>query len=424
MPRPAHLLAACVVSLLCLGLIMVHSASLDVAGAEVSAARFAVTADAPTLLSPLLGKNLAYAAVAVAAFFLGSRVDLRGVFATRGWWSPVWGVWLVSLVLCGLTLVPGVGKSVNGASRWLHLGPAGGGLSFQPSELAKWSLVLLLAWWCTRRRDAMRRFFTGLLPGLLLAGLVCGLIIIEDLGTATLIGVVAVGVLLAGGARAWQLLLILPAAAAGVVAAIIQSPYRVRRLTAFLDPWADSQGTGYHPIQSMLAFAQGGIEGAGIGQSVQKYYIPEDTTDFIFPIIAEELGLPGAALVVGLFLAILWIGLGIARHCPHPFGRLVALGVLLTLGLQAVINLAVVTVVVPTKGIALPLVSAGGTGWVLTALALGLVASLDYASDLEGDPLYDTPDEEPDQPDHEPLRPGESVGGIAGGRGAGGLSPG
>ncbi len=133
----------------------------------------------------------------------------------------------------------------------------------------------------------------------------------------------------------------------------------------------------------MVAFAQGGVSGSGLGQSVQKYYIPEDTTDFVFPIIAEELGFGGAVLVVGLFLAILWVGLGIAKDTQDTFGRLVALGVLLTVGLQAVINLAVVTVVVPTKGIALPLISAGGTGWIFTAFALGLVASLDNAKAMQ-----------------------------------------
>ncbi|MEO1236471.1 MAG: FtsW/RodA/SpoVE family cell cycle protein, partial [Planctomycetota bacterium] len=214
-------------------------------------------------------------------------------------------------------------------------------------------------------------------------GLACGLVVVEDLGTAALIGAAAVGVLVAGGARLWQLAMLLPVAAGGLVAAILHSPYRVARLTAFLDPWADPRGTGYHPIQSMLAFAQGGVSGSGLGQSVQKHYIPEDTTDFVFPVIAEELGLGGAGLVVGLFVAILWVGLGIVRDCDHLFGRLVGIGVLLTVGLQAVINLAVVTVVVPTKGIALPLVSAGGTGWVFTAFALGLVASLDNARAIE-----------------------------------------
>jgi cell division protein FtsW len=369
----------CVLALLGIGVVMVHSAGLDVASADLDANTFESTLTAGGVLGPFVNKNLIYACLAVGALLLGSRVDLQGIFTTRAWFNPVWVALLIALALCGATLLPGVGKSVNGASRWLHIGPPSVGVSFQPSELVKWTLILGLAWWCTRRRGVMHRFWLGLLPGLLLTGLACGLIVIEDLGTAVLIGAVALCMLVAGGGRLWQLALMLPLAVAGIVAAILESPYRVRRLTAFLDPWADARGTGYHPIQSMLAFAQGGVEGAGLGRSVQKYYIPEDTTDFVFPIIAEELGLLGAGLVIGLFLAILWIGLGIARDSDSAFGRLVAIGVLVTVGLQAVINLAVVTVVVPTKGIALPLISAGGTGWVFTAFALGLVASLDNA---------------------------------------------
>ena len=376
---------ACVVALLGLGVVMVHSAALTVATADVAADTYTPSLGVGGVpgAGSWIDKNLIYAVLAVGAMLLGSRVDLQGLFTGRAWLSPVWGAVGVAIGLCALTLVPGFGRSVNGASRWLYIGPPGMGFSFQPSELMKWTLVVALAWWCARRRGVMHRFFHGLLPGLLLVGLACGLIVIEDLGTAALIGAVALCVLVAGGARVWQLALMLPFAVGAVVAAILHSPYRVKRLTAFLDPWADHQGTGYHPIQSMLAFAQGGVEGAGLGQSVQKYYIPEDTTDFVFPIIAEELGFGGALLVVGLFLAILWIGLGIAKDTPGTFGRLVALGVLLTVGLQAVINLAVVTVVVPTKGIALPLVSAGGTGWVFTAFALGLVASLDNAKAIE-----------------------------------------
>lgn len=383
MPRPAHLLMTCVVALLGIGLVMVHSAGLTVVSEAGDASTFSGDVGVGGLLSPFINKNLIYALMAVGAMLVGSRVDLHAIFRSRGWANPVWAAVLISLALCGMTLLPGVGKSVNGASRWLVIGPAGSGISFQPSELMKWTLVVGLAWWCARRRGVMHRFGWGLLPALALVGLACGLIVIEDLGTAALIGAVSLCVLVAGGAKLWQLGLILPIAVAGVVGAILQSPYRVRRLTAFMDPWADSQGTGYHPIQSMLAFAQGGLQGNGLGQSIQKYYIPEDTTDFVFPIIAEELGFGGAVLVVGLFLAILWIGLGIARDSQDTFGRLVALGVLLTVGLQAVINLAVVTVVVPTKGIALPLISAGGTGWVFTAFALGLVASLDNAKVIE-----------------------------------------
>lgn len=386
---------ACVVALLGLGVVMVHSAALtvvtpkmtaestsagDSGGVSGGAASFEPELGVGDFPGTWINKNLIYAVLAVGAMLLGSRIDLQGLFTGRAWLSPVWGAVIVAFGLCVMTLLPGVGKSVNGASRWLYIGPPGMGFSFQPSELMKWTLVIALAWWCARRRGVMHRFCHGLLPGLLLVGAACGLIVIEDLGTAALIGGVAVCVLIAGGARVWQLAMILPFAVGGVVAAIIHSPYRVKRLTAFMDPWADSQGTGYHPIQSMLAFAQGGIEGSGLGQSVQKYYIPEDTTDFVFPIIAEELGFGGAVLVVGLFVIILWIGMGIVKDTPGTFGRLVALGILLTVGLQAVINLAVVTVVVPTKGIALPLVSAGGTGWVFTAFALGLVASLDNAN--------------------------------------------
>ncbi|MEE9404188.1 MAG: FtsW/RodA/SpoVE family cell cycle protein [Algisphaera sp.] len=384
MPRPAHLLIACAVALLGLGVVMVQSAGMDVThgpGLDVDAAD-------PTawgLLGQFVNKNLVCAVLAVAAMLTGSRVDLMGIFRSRSWISPVWVAMVLALVLCGLTLVPGMGRSANGASRWLTLGPPGVGVSFQPSELMKWTLVIALAWYCTRRRGVMGRFWWGLVPGLVLTAVASGIVVIEDLGTGSLIAAGAVVVLVAGGAKVWHLALMLPPALGGLAFAIYQEPYRIRRLTAFMDPWADAQGTGYHPIQSMLAFAQGGLGGSGLGGSVQKYYIPEDTTDFLFPILCEELGFGGAALVVGLFIAMLWIGLGICRDTEDMFGRLVGVGVLFTVGLQAVINIAVVTVVVPTKGIALPFVSMGGTGWVFTGFALGLVASLDNANVLRAE---------------------------------------
>ena len=384
MPRPAHLLIACAVALLGLGVVMVQSAGMDVTrgpGLEVSAAD-------PTwwgLMGQFVNKNLVCAGLAVGAMLAGARVDLMGIFRSRSWISPVWVAMVLALVLCGLTMVPGMGRSANGASRWLTLGPPGVGLSFQPSELMKWTLIIALAWYCTRRRGVMGRFWWGLLPGLLLTAVAAGIVVIEDLGTGSLIAAGAVVVLIAGGAKLWHLGLMVPAAVGGLVFAIVQEPYRVRRLTAFMDPWADAQGTGYHPIQSMLAFAQGGVGGSGLGGSVQKYFIPEDTTDFLFPILSEELGFGGAALVIGLFVAMLWIGLGIVRDTEDLFGRLVGVGVLFTVGMQAVINIAVVTVVVPTKGIALPFVSMGGTGWVFTGFALGLVASLDNATAMKAE---------------------------------------
>jgi len=241
---------ACTVALLGVGLVMVYSASLDVTTAGFDATTYDAQLSVAGLLGSWVNKNLIYAVLAVGAMLLGSRVDLYAIFRARGWFNPVWGAILVSFGLCAMTLVPGFGKSVNGASRWLYIGPPGMGISFQPSELMKWTLVVALAWWCSRRRGVMHRFFHGLLPGLLLVGLACGLIVIEDLGTAVLIGAVAVVMLVAGGARLWKLGMILPLGLAGVVAAIVQSPYRVKRLTAFLDPSLRQQLVAEHALSS------------------------------------------------------------------------------------------------------------------------------------------------------------------------------
>ena len=372
MLRAAHVVQLTAVALLGLGVIMVQSA-----GARV---------DAPPggPLAALMSREAIYAVLAIGVMLAASRIDVRQLFRQRGPLNPLWAVVLLSLTAVGLTLVPGVGREVNGAVRWLPLGPRAWGLSFQPSELVKWVMIVTLAWWCARRSGVMHRFWFGLAPALALLAVACGLIVIEDFGTAALIGGVGGVLLLAGGARWWQLALLAPPALAGAVWAILRNPYRVQRLTAFLDPWAQADGAGYHPIQSMLALAHGGLTGVGLGRGVQKFgYLPEDTTDFIFAIICEELGLAGAALVIGAYLVLLWTGLGIMARCRDTFGRLIALGVMLMLGTQAAINLAVVTVTVPTKGIALPLVSAGGTGWVLTAFSLGLVAALDNAHHFE-----------------------------------------
>ncbi len=418
MLRPAHVIQICATALLALGVVMVHSAGASVHGADSAATEAGPITAATSVLNP---RTLIYAGLALGVMIVASRINVRELFSIRpihvgpdatrwerlahsfrgrGWFNPLWMIVLLSLVLTALTLVPGMGRNVNGASRWLYLGPRSLGISFQPSELVKWVMVIAVAWWCARRRFVMHKLLHGLLPPMLLMILACGMIVIEDLGTAALIGLVGVCMLIAGGARWWQLSMFAVAGVGALVALTITTPYRFQRLITFLDPWADPAGAGYHPIQSMLAFAQGGLQGRGLGQSIQKYYIPEDTTDFIFPVIAEELGLPGAAIVVLLILAILWVGLGIVKDCKDTFGRLVGLGVLLTFGIQAAVNIAVVTVVVPTKGIALPLVSNGGTGWILCGFSLGLVAALDNANYYhvapEGDELVEAElDDEP-----------------------------
>jgi len=220
----------------------------------------------------------------------------------------------------------------------------------------------------------------GFFPTLWFVGAVCVLIALEDLGTAVLIGAVAMLILLASGVRLWQALLAAPAGVAFFAAMVIQSPYRLQRLMAYLDPYQDPQGIGYHIIQSMSAVAGGGIAGRGLGNGVRKFgYLPEDTTDFIFAIICEELGVFGAAFVLFLYAALLLSAFLVVRRQAHPFLRLLGTGVMLTIGLQAAINIAVVSGVAPTKGIALPLLSHGGTGWVLTAFSIGLLVSMDRA---------------------------------------------
>ncbi len=360
-----------VLSLLALAVIMVNSTAMGVGDDGSLASRL------------LFGRPTLYAALAIAVMWITSRLDLRRVYTVRGVYNPILWMLLLAMALCALVLLPGVGAVINSSARWLKIGYGAYTLTFQPSELAKWALVAALAWWCARRSGAMRHFAVGLAPALLITGLVCGLVVIEDLGTAVLMGVVAVALLIAGGARVWQLALMLPVAAAGVVAMIYHSPYRLQRLLTFLDPYADAQNTGYQSVQMMAAIA-GGNRGLGNGIAKQGY-LPADVTDGIFAIICEELGLAGAVLVVALLATAIWSMFGILGHCRWAFGRLLILGVMLTVGVQAVMNIAVVTVVVPTKGIALPFVSSGGTGWVIGAAAVGLVIAIDRINALEAD---------------------------------------
>jgi cell division protein FtsW len=350
------------VALLMLGVVMVTSAGLS-----IDTGRF-------ELRDILMSRQALFAVLAVAMLWAGSTVPLPRLCHARGVAAPAPWIVLAIVVLLVLVHVPGVGREVNGARRWITLGPIG----FQPSEIAKWGILVVLAWYGARNADRMHRFLVGFGRPMIVILLVCGLIGTEDLGTAMLIGAVSVAVLLAAGARIRHAAMLLPVGAAAFVAGVIQNPYRLERLRTFIDPYKDPQNGGYHMVQSMAAVSGGGLPGRGLGNSVQKFgYLPEDTTDFIFAIICEELGAVGAIVVVSLYAALMLCGLAIVRRARQPFARLLGVGILLTIGVQAVINLAVVTGAGPTKGIALPLVSAGGTGWVLTALCIGLLVAVE-----------------------------------------------
>ncbi len=389
--RLQDLLAICVMALLALGVLMVQSASMKVAEEHCRGCNYLLKNQAGqqcpgcglelTPANRVAGppswkwseygmKHILYVGIALLAFFLVGHLDYRKLLSTKGTWSnPVLWLLIISTFACALVLVPGIGKSVNGAQRWLSLGFT----RIQPSELGKWAIVVFLAWWLAARPvriESAAGFVVTLVP----VGIVCLLVVIEDLGTAALIGMAALMMLLVGRAKVWHLGVILPPLLGAGYWFLRHKEYRWKRIIAFLNPWAYPEREGYHMIQSLMAFATGGVLGKGLGRGIQKLgYLPEDTTDFIFAVIAEELGLFGAMLTIALYLGILFVAWSAARQAKDAFGRILAFGIGTTIAVQALINIAVATVSMPTKGMSLPLVSFGGSGLVITSAALGLL---------------------------------------------------
>lgn len=385
--RSGHVIAACAIALLALGVVMVNSAGMRVsmvnAGQPVHAG---VTAE-----TILLSRSTAYMALALVGLGIGAFLPVRrwamtgfGVLGTPRDGGEARSVLLIGTMmligLCALVYLPAISRDINGSHRWIQLKVPGLGdaLSMQPSEIAKWAIIPLLAWYAAGMGARIRGFFGGLVPALACVGLLCAFLVIEDLGTGALIAMVVGLMLLASGARLWHFLLFVPVGVVAVVGAVVTNPYRIDRIAAFVDPYQDPEGIGYHIIQSLIAIANGGGFGRGLGNSLQKFgYLPEQETDFLFSIICEELGIAGATLVLGLFMILMLTGVGIARRERNPLLKLWALGVVATIALQALINLLVVTGLAPTKGIALPLLSSGGTGWILTAVSLGVLIAID-----------------------------------------------
>ncbi len=355
------ILCVCVLALLCLGVLMVDSATMRVTG-NLS---WHLSADGT--------KQLVFAAVAMGVFLLVGRLDYTRLAMRPNWkYSPAIWLLLIAAATCIAVLIPHVGLQINGARRWLKLGP----IQIQPSELAKWAAVLFLASWLANPPVKVDRFFAGFLPTLIPIGVLCLLVVIQDFGTAALIAVCALAMLLAGRIKLWHLLIVIPPVLMAGFWFVHHEPYRWRRMTAFINPYASPDREGYHMIQSLLSFSTGGVTGKGIGNGIQKLgYLPENTTDFIFAVICEELGIFGAVY-----------DRNVPRRCVRRMaidptvqgftGALLAFGVACMLSLQAAINMAVATVSVPTKGLSLPLISAGGTGLVITAAALGLMYSV------------------------------------------------
>ncbi|GAA0125321.1 stage V sporulation protein E [Clostridium sp. CTA-19] len=347
------ILFAIILTLVCFGVLMVYSASSYSAAFKNNNAEF------------YLWKQLMWASLGVISMIVTMNVDYHKYKRYTG------KLMIITIVLLLLVFVF---PPVNGARRWISLGPLG----FQPSEIAKYVVVLFIAMFIDRKGEKIKSFKEGIVPCLAVAGVYAGLILAEkNLSITAITMMVALVMLLISGVEMKKFAKIfLPIVALGVVA-IIFEPYRLRRVTGFMDPWKDAQGDGYQLIQSLLALGSGGLTGVGIGQSRQKcFYIPEPHTDFIFAIVGEELGFIGCAFVVILFILFLWRGLIAILKSKDIYGTMLATGIVAIITLQAIINIAVVTVSMPTTGVPLPFISYGGSSLVINMTAMGILLNI------------------------------------------------
>jgi cell division protein FtsW len=344
------------VMLLSIGIIMVYSASQVTAAERLDDTFY------------YLKKQMLWAIIGVLAMISVMNIDY---WRYKKLAAPCL---IVAFVLLIAVVLPGVGKSVKGAQRWLGVGM----FTFQPSEIIKLALVLFMAWGLSRARDNIKIFSRGLLPYLVILALACGLILLQpDLGTAVAAAGTVYVMFFAAGARGKHLSYLALSGLGAVGLAIALEPYRLKRFLAFLNPWADPLGSGFHIIQALYALGSGGLFGAGLGKSHQKYfYLPEQHTDFIFAVLGEELGFIGGALVILLFILFIWRGFKIALCSPDPFASLLAVGITSMIGLQAVINIGVVTSSLPITGIPLPLLSFGGSSLVFTLIGIGILLNI------------------------------------------------
>ncbi len=346
-----------VLGLTAVGLVMVYSSSAVTAAMRAGSPwRYLTT----QLVATGLGLVALFAAIALGS----ERLRALAPFAL-----------LAALVLLGLVFVPGIGLTANGATRWVHLGP----VTFQPSEIAKPAVVLYLAWSLARKGDDKVRTLAGgfVGPGLV-AGVPIALILLQpDFGTAATLTFVVALLLFLAGTRLRYLL-----GAAGMVLPlgvylVVATPYRLRRVLAFLDPWSARHDAGYQIAESLISIGSGGMVGLGLGEGHQKlFFLPEAHTDFIFSVLGEELGLLGIGLVIVLYGLFVWRGLRAAFRAETRFGTYLALGLTTLIALQAIFNMAVAMGLLPTKGLALPFLSYGGTSLILSLACAGVLLAI------------------------------------------------
>jgi cell division protein FtsW len=353
--RTGYVLILSMVSLLAIGIVMLSSTG-------------AFASDSRGDMFYFIKRQSMWLVIGGAALVGASLLDYR-LYAR--YWPWVYGLAVVLLVLC---FVPPIGMKINGAWRWINLGFA----SFQPSELGKVAVIFFLAWWYQRHEERSSEFLHGFALPLAIACVIMGLIVIEvDLGATALIGVTTLAVMFVAGTGLRWLLPLLGLGLAGLVLAITQIPERMARILAFLDPEKHRLAEGLQQWQAMLAFGAGGVEGLGLGSGRQKMlYLPYAHTDFIFPMIGEELGLRFTLLIVFCFLLILLSGVLIAMNSRDRFGMLLGFGITFIITLQAAINIGVTTSLLPNKGMPLPFISYGGSNLAVSMALIGILLNI------------------------------------------------
>lgn len=348
-----------VIALVSIGFVAMSSASVEFAAARYGDPFFHSI------------RYLIHLCLAITAAVIVFQVPIQ-------FWERTGWLWLLGgFALLIMVLIPGVGREVNGSRRWLVLGP----LTLQCSELVKVCLILYLAGYLVRRQDEVREEWKGFIKPMVVLFAVTLLLMLEPDFGATVVAVgTAFGMLFLAGVRLGQFCLVILAALAALVTLVVSEPYRMQRLAAYTDPWADQFNSGYQLTQSLIAFGRGEWFGLGLGNSIQKlFYLPESHTDFVFAIFAEEFGAVGALVVIGLFALLVIRVLKIARRAEtggHLFGAYIAYGVALMISGQVFINIGVNTGLLPTKGLTLPFLSYGGSSLIVCGVLLAMVFRL------------------------------------------------
>jgi len=353
---PDFLIVFATLAILSIGILMVYSASAIISYHKFQDYFY------------FTKRQLLFAGLGIVAMFFVMNID---------YW--VWRKWakvglIICFVLLVIVLIPGVGILRNGSRSWLGVGA----FSIQPSEFIKICMIIFLAKFLSEHQKKIVLFTKGLLPPLGIVFLAFGLIMLQpDLGTGTVMVGASLVMIYIAGARMLHLSGLALLGVLGFAGLVIAAPYRMARITAFLDPWQDPLGAGYQVIQSLYAIGPGGLMGLGLGMSRQKfYYLPEPQTDFIFAILAEELGFIGGATVLLLFALLLWRGMRVAITAPDLYGSLLAAGIVGMIAIQVVINIGVVTGMFPVTGITLPFLSYGGSSLTLMLVAVGILLNI------------------------------------------------